>query len=240
MTRRNEGIMKKLTGYFICFTGLCVIFTTCYYLSYQRAMKQFLDETSERDYELMTQLQNIVAENNKNIQQEIAASSINNALQANEVVEVGVTDIETVRPDAKYILESYNVLTNQLLREELVLPNEYVGRNREDVIKYLSSYMSDVPISEHEKGLFAYELIDFANDKLIMRKSYNQDLVTFKYYVAVRDGYVVVYYSDLKTVYEYTRIIAVDLPEEERVRLMEGIYLDSGAELYELLESYSS
>lgn len=232
--------MKKLTVYFSCFVGMCVIFTTCYYLSYKRVLKQFLEQTTERDYNLMMELKNSAesAENN----QELLTANISDSgnKQAEESLEAGITDIETIKPYAKYILESYDVVTNQLLKVEKVLPGEYVGLTREEVIKVLSNYMENIPISEYEKGLFAYELISFSKDSLIMRKSYNQDLIDYKYYIAVRDGYVIVYYSDLKTVYEYTRILAIELPEEERLRLMQGIYLKTNAELYELLESYSS
>ena len=56
----------------------------------------------------------------------------------------------------------------------------------------------------------------------------------------VKDGYVVVYNSDLKSVYSYTHILAAELPEEDRIALSEGIYLNSLEELYSLLESFSS
>jgi hypothetical protein len=56
--------------------------------------------------------------------------------------------------------------------------------------------------------------------------------------VVVKDGYVVVYNSDLKSVYSYTHILAEDLPEEDRIALSRGIYVNSLDELYSLLESY--
>jgi hypothetical protein len=58
--------------------------------------------------------------------------------------------------------------------------------------------------------------------------------------VVVKDGYVVVYNSDLKSVYSYTHIEAKNLPEEDRIALSMGIYVNNLDELYALLESYSS
>lgn len=234
--------MKKLAVYFGLFAGMCVIFTTCYYLSYKRALKQFMEQTSERDYQLLMELRNAQMADNAFIQENdiVEDSGQSATLPEDEILEVGLNDIETIKPQTKFIVESYNVTTNELLKEELSLPGEYVGLTREEVINKLSEYMNDLSVSEYEKGLFAYELLSFSKDSVTMRKSYNKDLVKFKYYIAVRDGYVIVYYSDLKTVYEYTKILAVDLPEVERERLMQGIYLNTNAELYELLESYSS
>ena len=51
---------------------------------------------------------------------------------------------------------------------------------------------------------------------------------------------VTVYYSDMKSVYEYTHIPAVDLAEEDRLSLIEGIYVKDREELYSILEGFSS
>lgn len=58
--------------------------------------------------------------------------------------------------------------------------------------------------------------------------------------MVVEDGKIVVYYSDLKTVYEYTDIEALYLPENTRNDLMKGIYIKDEDELFTLLESFSS
>ena len=83
-------------------------------------------------------------------------------------------------------------------------------------------------------------MLQFSKKEIVIRKSYNEDIVTFRYYVAVKDGKVIVYYSDLSTIYEYTTIEVMDLPESDRNELMEGVYVKTDDELYSLLESYSS
>ena len=60
------------------------------------------------------------------------------------------------------------------------------------------------------------------------------------YYINVSNGYVTVYLSDKKTVYEYTSILAEELPLELRQELDSGIKVDTLSEVYGFLENYSS
>lgn len=223
---------KQLTGYFLCFVGLCVMFTLCYYYSYKRALKEFQIKADSENYQLIQQLASVG---------EFKENEINTPSdKESEVLNVNTTDIEKIQAGATLVLESYTLPHNELVTEKESVSNDFVGLTREEVIKKLNAYMQEIPITDYQKGLFAYELVKFSKDEIVLRKSYNQDLIDFKYYVAIRDGYVVVYYSDLKTIYEYTNIIAIELPELERNRLIEGIKIKTNEELYELLESYTS
>ena len=60
------------------------------------------------------------------------------------------------------------------------------------------------------------------------------------YYLAEKNGYVVVYLSDKKTVYEYTDILCSDLPEELQAEVRAGKPVESTEILYGFLENYSS
>ena len=60
------------------------------------------------------------------------------------------------------------------------------------------------------------------------------------YYLMEVNGYVVVYLSDRKTIYEYTDINCENLPELIREELTHGKYIESPEELYGFLENYSS
>ena len=60
------------------------------------------------------------------------------------------------------------------------------------------------------------------------------------YYLMEVNGYIVVYFSDKKTPYEYTDIHYDDLPELLRQEIRNGKYIESTAELYGFLENYSS
>lgn len=60
------------------------------------------------------------------------------------------------------------------------------------------------------------------------------------YYLAQRNGYVVVYLSDRKTVYEYTSIELSHLPEELQKEIQAGKEISGEQRLYGFLENYSS
>lgn len=60
------------------------------------------------------------------------------------------------------------------------------------------------------------------------------------YYIKEADGYVIVFESDQRTVYEYTSIVVSDLPENIQKQLEEGIKFTSLTQVYGFLENYSS
>ena len=60
------------------------------------------------------------------------------------------------------------------------------------------------------------------------------------YYLKELNGYVTVYLSDKKTIYELTEIPLTDLPEEIQQEVCSGKYIESIKELYGFLENYSS
>ena len=60
------------------------------------------------------------------------------------------------------------------------------------------------------------------------------------YYLKELNGYVVVYLSDKKTVYEYTDISLEYLPENPQKEIQNGKYIETSESLYGFLENYSS
>jgi hypothetical protein len=61
-----------------------------------------------------------------------------------------------------------------------------------------------------------------------------------KYYLVSEDGYLLVLYQDKTTICLYTHMPVTDFPEEERGKLMEGIWFSSMIEVFNYLESYTS
>lgn len=60
------------------------------------------------------------------------------------------------------------------------------------------------------------------------------------YYIMEKDGYVIIYEGDKNTVYEYTSIRTIDLPENIQKMLKKGIKVTSLGQVYGFLENYSS
>lgn len=60
------------------------------------------------------------------------------------------------------------------------------------------------------------------------------------YYLKSRNGYVIVYLDDQKSIYEYTDIRMEDLPEKLQKEIGQGKKLEGKNKLYGFLENYSS
>ena len=219
--------LKKAYVYLLSFMSLAFLFSTCYYLSYQHALKNFNRRAVERKEELNSLLEAVRPTPD-------AEASAENAIAA------AAQDSNTILPSTKYVLEILNKKTGTMEAESLNMPGHMVGLTKEQVEDYLENYMRDLTLSEYNKGLISYELTRFSDTEVRLRKTYNEDTVPYRFYVAVKNGFVVVYNSDLKSVYEYTSIEAKNLPEEDRIALSMGIYVNNEEELYALLESYSS
>lgn len=220
--------LKKASIYLLSFLSLTAMFSLCYYLSYRHALNEFNSNSVERN-------------------QQYAALEKNNITQAKtedtqqDETQAVVKQPDTViLPTTQYILETYDRKTDNVTTEELSAPGYLVGLTKEGVIDYLTEYMKDLTLSEYNKGLISFELKNFSAEQIVLRKTYDEDTVPFRFYVVIKNGYVVVYNSDLKSVFKYTYIDAKTLPEEERIKLSQGIYVNSEEELYSLLESYTS
>lgn len=228
--------LKKAYIYLLSLLIIAVFFTACYYLSYQHALRQFNKKAIERSEEF-------AALHNNNEPTPIISADNNDKLydnQSDDIVPVAVQPEPVVQPTTKYILEVYDRKEGSLEQKEQNPPGDIVGLTREEIEDYLDEYMRDLTLSEYNRGLLSYELISFSDKAVKFRKSYDADMVPYRFYVVVKNGYVVVYNSDLKSVYDYTHIEAKNLPEADRVQLSQGIYVDNIDDLYALLESYTS
>lgn len=237
--------MKRWIGYIGGFVAAGFLFCICYYASYQNALKNFNKEAKEQTDSLYSELVR-VSEENKSLLLELSEKEKEMEKlaampgQDTDTVEAGVVPQNTVLPTVSYIEETYDAATGALESMSKVAPGFLVGMTKEELTDYLAEYMDNLSIAEYEAGLLAYEIVSFSENKVILRKTYDATKVPYKYYVNISDGMVTVYYSDLESVFEYTHIPAVDLSEENRTALIEGIYVKDREELYSLLEGFSS
>lgn len=219
--------VKKIGIGFMILAGICIVLSFCYWLSYGYALKQLNSQSKEQNTELISFLQEVTKEQF-------------DETEGLESIHVDTTKEARVQPDTKYILETYEISTNITTKEELAVPGKFIGLSRDEILEMLRIEMQDMPLSEYQKGLVSYTLISFSNDQIVLRKSYNSDLMQYKYYLAVHNGEIIVYYSDKRTIYENTGIDASYLSEHAQAELSVGKYVKDEEELYSLLESYSS
>jgi hypothetical protein len=225
-----EGVfymkLRKAYIYLLGFICQAALFCACYYLSYRHALDEFNKRAVERVDELAG----------------LREAAVTPAPRDNEAdaVPANIQAKATVKPGTRYILEIYDMKTDTTVVEELNPPGHFVGLTKEEIEEWLEDYMEDLTLSEYNKGLIDFELVSFSDKEFRLKKTYNEDFVPFRFYVVVKNGYVVVYNSDLKSVHTYTNIEARNLSEEDRIALTQGIYVNSAEELYALLESFSS
>ncbi len=147
---------------------------------------------------------------------------------------------DTVKSSARLIIETYNASDDTLTRKESAMPAMYLGLTRLGVQKKLENYMDNRSISDLEEGLISFDLMYFSPDCLMLRKTYQPDEDFHKYYIKLSKGCITVYYSDKKTVYEYTDIDFNALPSDVAADVLAGIRIRDEKELYDFLETYSS
>ncbi len=228
--------MKRILYLSAGFLGLTILFGCCYYFSFRNALLHYNSEAIEQNTELLIQLLEY-SDNSTRLLEELAKES-NSAPQ--QSMEASTAGKEILLPSAQYILETCQASNGTMVRETLPIPGFMVGLSREDLLTYIGGYMEYLPVNEYLAGLTAYEVLSFSKDSVTIRKTYDENLVDFQFYLCEQNGRVTVYYSDLRTVYEYTEIECETLSEEVREELEHGFYVRDAKELYGILEGYTS
>ncbi len=237
--------MKKIGIYFGSFAAIGLMFCLCYYASYKNALKDFNRKAKEQENSLYSELEKISEENKSLLsrlaQQEAEAARLAaQKTEEQENIAAGVIAHNTVLPTVSYIEETYNMVTGQLDSVAKTAPGFLIGMTRDELSAYVAKYMDKMSLAEYEAGLLSFEIVSFSENKVVLRKTYDASKVPYKFYVNITDGMVTVFYSDMESVFEYTHIPAVDLAEEDRLALIEGIYVKDREELYSILEGFSS
>jgi hypothetical protein len=167
------------------------------------------------------------------------AEKTNDIIYSTEAnVAAGAVSEEVVCADTQVVYELY--YQGEKRKEEIqAAPALYVGKTRSQLLECLQESLENPSREELEEGLENLELISFSKDRVVIRKKYGDGL-SYAYCLYIENGAVTVYYSDKTTVYSYTGIQAETLPDSLRKELYSGKELDSPAELYDFLETYSS
>ncbi|WP_455714996.1 BofC C-terminal domain-containing protein [Anaerosporobacter sp.] len=208
--------MKRVYVIISGFFALTIIFTLCFYFSYSVALKQF----------------------NRNANEINILSMKNNVEQSATTVDT--KKIDTITPFTNLVIEKYDVATDTTTTTNQNVNDELIGYTREDLVEYCDSYMKNIPVDEQSQGLVSCNVESFSENKVVLKKTYNSENAMYAFYMVIQNGYITVFYSDKKTVFEYTNIEAKDLPQEEINKLYDGIYVKDEQELYMILEGYSS
>lgn len=223
--------MKKLVYTSLLFAGISALFGLCYYFSFKNALLHYNREAVEQNSALLQEILQSSGESERLLQQMIK--------EKEEVVPAG-TSQDKLRETASYFLETSYLQSQTEEREQLALPGFMVGIDLRGLTAYVEGYMDAMPVNEYLNGLISFEIVSFAEDKVVLRKTYDETKVENQFYICSKGDFVVVYYSDLKTVYEYTEIRMESLADEIRQMVEQGFYVKNAQELYSILEGYTS
>lgn len=223
--------MKKIVYGSLLFAGISAVFGLCYYLSFKNALIHYNREAVEQNTRVLQEILQSSGENERLLQQ---------LMQQNEEVISAAAAGETLRENASYFLETVFLRNQTEEREQLALPGFMIGIDLKGITAYLKGYMETMPVNEYLAGLVSFEVVSFAQDKVVLRKTYDENKVENQFYVCRKGDFIVVYYSDLKNIYEYTDIRVDSLNIEAREVINQGFYVKNVQELYSILEGYTS
>lgn len=142
--------------------------------------------------------------------------------------------------DTEYVLEETDVLRGTVIETSVKLPDKYVGMDRESFLMALEQYAASPPLSERERGFVGLEVLSFSRERVVVKMNYRYVQPGESFYLAVQNNEVVVLLEDKKTVYIETGIHADALPQELQEDLIDMVFVENEAGLYDLLEAYSS
>jgi len=223
--------MKKIVYTSLLFALISALFGLCYYFSFKNALLHYNREAVEQNSALLQEILQSSGENERLLQQMIKEKE--EAVQA-------VTSQDKLRETASYFLETCYLQSQTEEREQLALPGFMVGIDLRGLTTYVKGYMESMPVNEYLNGLISFEIVSFTEDKVVLRKTYDETKVENQFYICRKGDFIVVYYSDLKTVYEYTEIRVDSLIDEVRQVIEQGFYVKNAQELYSILEGYTS
>lgn len=138
-----------------------------------------------------------------------------------------------------FVIEYYYPEEGRLLSERVDEIPMLLGCDKDGVEQYLSEYMKHLSRKEQDEGLVSYELTEYNETEITLRKTYRKEEKT-GFYARSFNGTIVILQSDDKTVYEYTQIMIDTLPDDMQEKVNAGYYIENEEDLYSFLENYSS
>lgn len=142
--------------------------------------------------------------------------------------------------DAEYVVKEKDILRGTIVETVSRLPDKYAGMDLEQFTQALEIYAKNPPLSEKERGFQGLQVVSFARERVVIEMEYRYVQPGTSFYLALRDNELVVLLEDKSTVYIATGISSDRFDKEMIERLMNMIYVEDEAALFDILEAYSS
>lgn len=158
---------------------------------------------------------------------------------ANPVTIETALQKESVDLNTRYRIIKVNEYTGEETILSETIPQALIGANREQTEDFIQEYAIAPTLKDKEEGFVSASLSEFSPTEIVIEKRY-RPLEKDVFYLKAEENNVVVYCSDLSTVYLYTNISVDSLPEDTKEELKEGKKITSREKLYSFLESNTS
>lgn len=142
--------------------------------------------------------------------------------------------------DTSFEVRSYDMRRATTEKEVTEIPGKYIGMTRAQLEEALEEYCVSPPLSELNKGFTDIELLTFSAGKVTIEKTYYLPEEPEHFVLVAENNYITVYRGDMEDVYLYTDIRLDELPDRVQEEIILRKVIESEAELYNFLESYSS
>lgn len=137
-------------------------------------------------------------------------------------------------------IEHYDRVKGFIKEEEAIMPVEYLGMNKEELLECLDDYSKSPDLKDAQNGFEKYQILSFSPKKVVLRKIFATEGTSYEFFLCEENGCVTVYYIDKKTVFEYTNILVDTLPQDIKEQIQRGKYVSDEEALYNFLENYTS
>ena len=161
-------------------------------------------------------------------------------METNVSLEAAGGQEQVITADTRYVVERFDLTDSSRTEEEEPLPEQYIGMNREQFVDACEVYEASPSLEDQNRGFLSMYVERFSAEEVVVRKNYESSTRPEEFYLAVENNYVVVYEADKKTRFMSTGIPVQSLSDELAEELLNFKYVGSEAELYDILESYSS
>lgn len=149
--------------------------------------------------------------------------------------EESVTTCDTI-----YMINEYDLVNHTDNEKQEPIPVYFMGLNREELMIAVENYEMSPSFQDLQDGFQTIELTYFSPEKIIVTKSYEMVPKEEVYYLKVENNKIVVYQSDMETIYLYTEIELDDLPDDLQQEIINVKCINNLESLYDFLESHSS
>ena len=140
--------------------------------------------------------------------------------------------------DTIYRVEVYKGRESVSLEE--AIPFSFTGLTREELLDEIARYEKSPSFEDRKNGFLSIELVSFHPEKIVVKKTYEEEQEKVIYYIKAINHELVVFRSDQEEAYMPTDLTLEMLPFDVQQEIIGTKCFNDIHEVYDFLESYTS